>query len=140
MGQKSSFKVRNLKENTCFKYYIEAWRTYDAARVVTARSPLIYVYTGGGTYTNYSKVLIGSRKSVTLKLQGKTTSRIRASGVPKRKSAKLPVRKKLRYESTDSSVAEVSPDGKITAKGKGTAAIYVYAQNGVYDTVNVKVR
>ena len=41
---------------------------------------------------------------------------------------------------TKADLCIAEPDGKITAKGKGTAAIYVYAQNGVYDTVNVKVR
>ncbi len=37
-------------------------------------------------------------------------------------------------------VATVSISGKITAKGKGTCKIWVYAQNGVYKTITVTVR
>jgi uncharacterized protein YjdB len=34
----------------------------------------------------------------------------------------------------------VNAKGKITGKKKGTATIYVYAQNGLYKTVKVTVK
>ena len=46
---------------------------------------------------------------------------------------------KLRYLSTDTKVATVSKSGKITAKGKGTCTIYVYAVNGARKAVKVTV-
>lgn len=46
----------------------------------------------------------------------------------------------IMYESSNSKVASVNSKGIITAKGKGTCYIYVYAQNGVYKKITVKVK
>jgi len=45
----------------------------------------------------------------------------------------------LRYESSNTEVATVNSKGKITAKGKGSCYVYVYAQNGVYKRIKVTV-
>ncbi len=46
----------------------------------------------------------------------------------------------VNFESSNTKVAKVSrKTGKITAKKPGTCKIWVYAQNGVYTTVTVKV-
>ena len=37
-------------------------------------------------------------------------------------------------------IAEVSETGLIKAKNKGKCKIWVYAQNGVYKTITVKVK
>ena len=47
---------------------------------------------------------------------------------------------KLRYLTSDSKVATVSKKGKITAKGKGTCTITVFAHNGVSKNVKVTVK
>ena len=47
---------------------------------------------------------------------------------------------KFRYESTNTKVATVTKKGVVKAKKKGTAYIYVYAQNGVYKKVKVTVK
>ncbi|MBP5332483.1 MAG: Ig-like domain-containing protein, partial [Lachnospiraceae bacterium] len=47
---------------------------------------------------------------------------------------------KFRYLSSDKSVAKVSSDGKITAVGKGTCYIYVYAKNGYAKKIIVTVK
>ena len=111
---------------------------YGPVRVVTAKSPVIYVATKGGTYTNYKSVKLKSKKSLRLKVKG--TSAIKASGVKADSSAKVKKCVSLRYESDNPAVAKVSKSGKITAKKKGSATIRVYAQNGVYKTVKVTVR
>ena len=46
----------------------------------------------------------------------------------------------FRYESTDSSIATVDADDKITAVSKGTCYIRVFAINGVSAQVKVKVK
>lgn len=48
--------------------------------------------------------------------------------------------KELRYKSTDTSVASVSKKGKITAKGKGSCIIYVYARNGYAREIRIVVK
>ena len=45
----------------------------------------------------------------------------------------------FRYVSTNEKVATVDENGKIKAKGKGNATIYVYAKNGLAKKVKVKV-
>ena len=45
----------------------------------------------------------------------------------------------LRYMTSNKKVATVNSSGKITAKGKGTCYIYVYAHNGVSKKVKVTV-
>ena len=46
----------------------------------------------------------------------------------------------FRYATSDSKVAVVSKNGKITAKGKGSCSIYVYATNGCAQKIKVVVK
>ena len=46
----------------------------------------------------------------------------------------------LRYLSSDPKIAQVSTSGVITARGKGTCCIYVFAHNGVGKQITVTVR
>ena len=45
----------------------------------------------------------------------------------------------LRYMTSNSKIASVNSGGKVTAKGKGTCYIYVYAHNGVSKQIKVRV-
>ena len=45
----------------------------------------------------------------------------------------------LRYLTSNKKVATVSKSGKITARGKGSCVIYVFAHNGVSKQVKVTV-
>lgn len=47
---------------------------------------------------------------------------------------------KLRYLSSDNTVAVVSKSGKVTAKSKGSCKIYAIAVNGVSKAINITVR
>jgi uncharacterized protein YjdB len=47
---------------------------------------------------------------------------------------------KLRYISSDETIATVNSRGKIKAHKKGNCHIYVYAVNGMYKIVTVKVK
>ena len=46
----------------------------------------------------------------------------------------------LRYLSSNKKVAVVSKAGKITAKAKGTCAVYVYTHNGISKKIQVTVK
>ena len=90
---------------------------------------------------NTSRKIHTFKKVKTLKVG--RTSKIRAKVKKLRKNRKLISKKhapRLRYLSTDQKIAVVTRDGRITAKGRGTCRIYVYAANGVYKTVRVTVK
>ena len=88
---------------------------------------------------SFSKsVKITSKKTVTLK-KGKT-SKIKAKAVAKSGKLKVKKHRKLAYETDNPKVATVNKSGKIKAVGKGSCTIYVYAQDGVYAKVKVRVK
>ena len=103
-------------------------------------SPTAYAYTSDGNKkTTNPKCVTVKAKKVSLKVGKKTTIKASVKGV---KSGKKVLDKggKVRYVSSDPSIAKVNSKGKITAVGKGTCVIYVLASNGVYKTVTVKVK
>ena len=132
---------KGLKKNTAYKAYVKAWVMKDGKKSYAEPSPTVYAYSSGYTkkYTNPKSVTVKKTK-VSLK-KGKTYA-IKAS-VSKLKSGKTLMPKsyaaKLRYLSSNKSVTTVNKSGKITAKGKGTCYVYVYATNGVYKKVKVTV-
>lgn len=132
----TSYKKTKLKKGTYYKYVVVA---SDANGKVLAISKVIHVATKGGKVGNYKSVKIKSKKTVTLAKKGKT-SKIKASAVAASKKLKVKKHRKLKYESSNTKVATVSASGKIKAVAKGTCYIYVYAQNGVYARVKVKVK
>lgn len=70
-------------------------------------------------------------------MQKGKTFKIKATEV--RKDKKIKRFRKLAYEASNPKVASVSKKGMIKAKGKGNCKIYVYAQNGAYKAVKVRV-
>lgn len=75
-------------------------------------------------------------RSITLK-KGKT-AQITAG----ESAGKMPVKycTGIRFVSGNTQIASVTASGKIKAKKKGTCYIWVYAQNGIYKTITVKVK
>lgn len=59
---------------------------------------------------------------------------------PKKKQLSDSHAKELRYASSDTSIAAVDANGKITAKKAGKCTIYVYAKNGYAKKVTVTVK
>ena len=57
-----------------------------------------------------------------------------------KKDKKIRHHRNLCYESSNTAVATVTPEGLIQAVGKGTCTIWVYAQNGVYAALTVTVK
>ena len=141
-GDISAWTQKDLKKGTYYKYVVKAYRLVNGKKVVTDTSISVHAVTGGGKYGNAKAVSvtqIGNKKNVskiTLKM-GKT-AQIKAKEVKKDK--KIERHRKLCYESSNTKVATVTPDGLIRATGKGTCTIWVYAQNGVYKALKITVK
>ena len=141
-GDISTWTQKDLKKGTYYKYVVKAYRMVNGKKVVTDISISVHAVTGGGKYGNAKAVSvtqIGNKKNVskiTLKM-GKT-AQIKAKEVKKDK--KIARHRKLCYESSNTKVVTVTPDGLIRATGKGTCTIWVYAQNGVYKALKITVK
>lgn len=141
-GDISTWTQKDLKKGTYYKYVVKAYRLVNGKKVVTDTSISVHAVTGGGKYGNAKAVSvtqIGNKRNVskiTLKM-GKT-AQIKAKEVKKDK--KIERHRKLCYESSNTKVATVIPDGLIRATGKGTCTIWVYAQNGIYKALKITVK
>ena len=141
-GDISTWTQKDLKKGTYYKYVVKAYRLVNGKKVVTDTSISVHAVTGGGKYGNAKAVSvtqIGNKRNVskiTLKM-GKT-AQIKAKEVKKDK--KIERHRKLCYESSNTKVATVTPDGLIRATGKGTSTIWVYAQNGIYKALKITVK
>lgn len=141
-GDISTWTQKDLKKGTYYKYVVKAYRLVNGKKVVTDTSISVHAVTGGGKYGNAKAVSvtqIGNKRNVskiTLKM-GKT-AQIKAKEVKKDK--KIERHRKLCYESSNTKVATVTPDGLIRATGKGTCTIWVYAQNGIYKVLKITVK
>lgn len=137
-ASKKTYTQKKLKAGKFYKYIVAAYKVVDGKQVVLATSKSAHAMTTKNSkYSNPKSVKVKTSK-VTLK-KGKSKT-IKASYVmPKNKKQKVHIRK-FRYESSNKAVATVSSKGKIKAKKKGKATIYVIAQNGVYKTIKVTVK
>ena len=134
-ASKKTYTVRKLLKGRYYKYMVVAYKNIYGEKRVIATSVSVHVATKGGKYGNptavtygKSKVSVKTGKTFTLKAGLKTKTKVKTHIA------------KFRYESADPSVATVNRKGVIKAKKKGTCTIYVYAQNGVYAKVTVKVK
>lgn len=134
-GVTTTYKDKGLKSGTYYKYVVKAYKLVDGKKVFIARSKTVHVTTAGGKYGNAKSVKV-NKTSVNLTTGEKF--KVKASMVKKDKTIKQHV--EIRYETSNSKVATVNSNGVITAKGKGTCYIYVYAQNGVYKRIKVTVK
>ena len=139
-----TFKLvrRNLRKNTAYKAVVKAYVMKNGVKTYVKTSPVVHAYTRGWTkkYTNPKSVTVKKSK-VTLKAGG--TYKIKASVKKLKKGKKLMPSghaPKLRYLSSDNTVAVVSKSGKVTAKSKGSCKIYAIAVNGVSKAINITVR
>jgi hypothetical protein len=130
-----------LKKGTAYKAYVKAYVMKNGKKSYVRTSPMMHAYTGGQTknYTNAKSVTVNKTK-VSLK-KGKTF-KIKAKVKKLNKNKKLMPKSHaptLRYLTSNNKVATVSKSGKITAKGKGSCVIYVFAHNGLSKQVKVTV-
>lgn len=77
--------------------------------------------------------------SISLKTGGSATLKGTVTKVKKNKKLATSYAARLRFISSDPLVATVDAKGKVTAKSKGTAVIYVQTINGIWKTCKVTV-
>lgn len=130
-------KTVNQKDNV--KCYVVAYKKVAGKKVTIGKSITGHaVGKKNTTVTDVKKIQI--KKSAYSLNKGKT-AKIKATIV--KKNNKLPLfghTAKFRYDTSNKKVATVSKDGKITAKGKGTCYVYIYAVNGCAKKVKVTVK
>ena len=131
-----SFTQKKLRKGKYYKYLVVA---VNSKGKVVSTSKVIHAATKGGKVGNDKKVKTKAKKNrVTLK-KGKTFS-LKAKAVPASKKLKVKRHRKIKYESSKTSIATVSSKGVIKAKRKGTCYVYAYAQNGFAAKVKVTVK
>ena len=140
-NKKFTLTKKGLKNGVSYKAYVKAFVMKNGKKTYVSKSPIMHAYTGNGTkkYTNAKSVTIKKAK-VSLK-KGKTY-KISAKVNKVKKNKKLIPKSHvatLRYLTSNSKVATVSKSGKITAKGKGSCVVYVFAHNGVSKSIKVTV-
>ena len=131
----TKFKVNKLLKGKAYRYVVRAYKIIDGNKITIAASKTTHIFTNGGKYGNAKTVKVKKAK-VTVK-KGKTF-KVKASEVKAKKPLKR--HRKLCYESSNTTVAEVTKKGVIKGKSKGTCFVYVYAQNGVYKKIKVTVK
>ena len=128
-----TFTDKKLRKGTYYKYMVVA---LNEKGEVVAISKLIHVATKGGKVGNCKKLKVNKSK-VNLK-QGKKF-KLKVKQIAESKKVKLKKHRKIAFESDNQDVAVVSKKGIITAKKKGKCSVYVYAQNGVYKKIKIRV-
>ena len=126
---------KKISKGTYYKFLIVA---VNSKGKVVSTSKTIHVATKGTKVTNYKSIKLNA-SSKTLK-KGKTFKVKVTSKTKQVKKASVKNHRSFKYESSNTKIATVSSKGKIKAKKKGTCYVYVYAQNGVYKRIKIKVK
>ena len=130
-------KKFNTKKN--LKYCVFAYKVVNGKKIELARSIMAHAPGSKNSKRTNVKAIKVKKASFTLK-KGKK-ARIKAKLVLQKKSRKpLKHEVKFRYASSNKKVARVSKKGTITAVGKGSCSIYVYAVNGCAKKIIVAVK
>jgi hypothetical protein len=130
-----------LKRQKDIKVYVVAYRKVNGKETKLAKSITGHVVGDKNTkYTNAKSIKLKKTK-YSMKAGKTKTVKAELALEDKRKKA-LPKSHvaTFRYASSNTKVAKVDKNGKITAVGKGTCYIYVYAANGLAKKVKVTVK
>ncbi len=134
-GAALKFRHKKLKKGKYYKYVAVAYKNTNGGKKTIAKSLSVHCKTYGGTKGNPTGIKLKTKK---LSINNGKSKTLRPILVSKKKVDVHIAR--FRYESSDKSVVTVNKKGKITAKKKGTAYIYVIAQNGIYKRVKISVK
>lgn len=129
---------KKLSNKRRYKYFVAAYKKIDGKKIYIAKSPVLHVAMKADKQTN-AKAIKLNKSSVSLSIGKSFAVKAKATLENKRKSA-VAHTSAFRYYSSNKTVATVSPSGKISGTGAGTATIYVVANNGLTKTINVTVK
>ena len=132
-------KKINQKKNFHVKVY--AYKMVDGKKAILAKTITAHLAgTKSVKYTN-PKALKLTKSAYQIKV--KKTAQIKAKVTLENSSKKLHPKShanKLRYKSSNTKIATVDKNGKITGKSKGTCYIYVYTVNGLMKKAKITVK
>ncbi len=129
-------KAIDTKKNVFL--YVVAYKMVNGKKVTLVRSASLHIAGANTKYTNAKSVKV-AKTSLTLK-KGKTTTLKPTMTLVSSRKKLISCTDKFRYASCNKNIAKVDASGKITAVGKGTVNLYVYATNGVKTKVVVTVK
>ena len=135
----SKLKKKGINQKKNIKCHVLAYKMVDGKKVTVAKS--ITIHAAGKKNKSVTDAKSIKLKKTSYVLAKGKKAVVKASIVKKDK--KRPIINhisKFRYATSDSKVAVVSKNGKITAKGKGSCSIYVYASNGCAQKIKVVVK
>ena len=135
----SKLKDKQINQKKNIKCRVLAYKKVNGKKVTVAKSIMIHVAGKKNESVTDAKSIKLNKTSYVLTKGKKAT--IKASTVKKdKKRTLINHTPEFRYATTDSKVAVVSEKGKITAKGKGSCSVYVYAPNGCAQKIKVVVK
>ncbi len=137
-GSTTTYTVSGLEKATYYKFNVVA---FDAAGNRLAKSVLARAVTAGGEYTNVSKIVLKTAKKLDLKIgdKVKVNAELKLADMSKDYYINVAFGKDFILESSDKKVVKVK-NGWIIAVGKGKCKVYVYAQNGAHEVIEVNVK
>ena len=140
-GNETKF-VNTESDSRVWKYYVVALYTDENGKKYSAGKSLksFLVSEENEKYTNISMIEFNGKEELNLKqgknkkLSVKLTKSFEEKNVYSGKNVKA-----VRFYSSDENVATVNAKGKITAVAEGSCYIYCISENGMTDSVRVKV-
>ena len=143
-GSTTSYKIsklggKKLNQKKSVKAYIVAYSKENGKYKKIGNSLTLHIV--GKKNSKYSNAKAIKVKKDTYTLKVKKTATIKPTLVLENSKKKAITHvAKFRYKSSNTKVATVDKNGKITAKKKGTCIIYIYANNGMLKSVKVTVK
>ncbi len=135
----SKLKDKQIDQKKNLKCHVLAYKRVNGKKVTVAKSITIHAAGKKNESVTDAKSIKLNKTSYVLTKGKKAT--IKASTVKKdKKRTLINHTPEFRYATSDSKVAVVSEKGKITAKGKGSCSVYVYAPNGCAQKIKVVVK
>ena len=105
----------------------------NGSKAVAVSTP-VYIAPRAGKYVNVTKV-DADKDVVSIRVGG---TEVISAEATKAEGGYKQIRV-LKYESSNMDVASVGKNGTIYGVGKGNCVVHVYAQDGIYDEVQVYV-
>ena len=135
----TSCTVAAKKTNKKYQAYVQAYRLVNGEKVAIGKS--LTVGSGAGSKASLNAVKIKlSKKSVKVAVKKKKTLKatvtFKKNGKKIKKTGKAA---KVKFWSTDKTIATVTSKGKIKGVKKGTCYVYVMAENGLKKKIKVTV-